>query len=148
MDRRTRNKAMKKIPFKEGLFHMADSPGEAPYLIGSRCTECGYVAFPRRETCLSCLKNSVMEEVPLSRRGTLDSYAIVQQGAPGFEAPYIQAWVRLPEGPKVFTLVVGCKPEEGALQMGQEMEMVIGKIREDEDGNEIVAWKFKPIVKS
>lgn len=139
---------MKKIPFKEGLFHISDSPEEEPYLIGGECTQCGWVSFPWRETCLSCMKNSVMKKVPLRGRGILDSYAVVWQAAPGFEVPYIQAWVKLSEGPKVFTTVVGCEPKEGVLHIGQEMEMVIEKIREDKDGNEIVAWKFKPIVKA
>ncbi len=86
-----------------------------------------------------------MREVHLSRRGKLDTFAVVRQAPFGFTAPYIMAYVTLPEGPKIFTTITGCKAEDNALSIGQEMELVIDKIREDDQGNEVIAWKFKPV---
>jgi uncharacterized OB-fold protein len=106
------------IPIKEGWFHIPESDDDQPYLIGSKCENCGFTTFPK-----------------------------AMQGPPGFTTPYIQAFVNLDEGVRIFTLIEGCKPEDDALQLGQEMELVIGKIKEDEQGNDIIGWKFKPVVK-
>ena len=62
-----------------------------------------------------------------------------------FDIPYIQATVRLPEGVTLFTLVEGVEARSDALKLDQEMEMIIGKIREDEEGNDVVSWKFRPV---
>ncbi len=135
----------KKIPIKEGLFHVPDQPGEQPYLIGSKCSGCGYVAFPKAYVCPACMKDDTMKEVPLSRRGKLDTYAVLRRAPTGFTAPYIVGYVILPEGTRIFTNFTGVEPEDNVFKLGQEMELVIDKIREDEKGNEIIAWKFKPV---
>ena len=85
-----------------------------------------------------------MKGIPLSRRGKLDTFAVVQQAPAGFTAPYTMAYVKLPEGVKIFTQIADCEPKNSALKIGQEMEMFIDKIREDEQGNEVIAWKFRP----
>ena len=86
-----------------------------------------------------------MQEVPLSRKGKLDTFAIVQQAPAGFAIPHMMAYVILPEGVRVYTLITGCEPRDDALKIGQEMEMVLDTIRQDEQGNDIVAWKFRPV---
>ena len=87
-----------------------------------------------------------MEEVPLSKRGRIDTFSVVRVAPVGFEAPYIQAFVDLPEGPRIFALITGCEPAEGALREGDEVELVIDKIVEDEKGNERIGYKFRPVV--
>lgn len=89
-----------------------------------------------------------MREVPLSRKGKIDSFTVARQGTPGFLAPYIQAYVLLPEKVKIFTLIEGPEPEDDALTIGQEVELVLAKIREDEYGNGIIGWKFRPVAQS
>ena len=139
------NKSTKKKPIKEGLFYQPTSPDEKPYLVGSRCTVCGYVSFPKRPVCPMCIKEGTMKEVALSTRGKINTFTISRVTSGGFQAPYIQAYVDLPEGSRVFTLITGCEPSEGALEMGTEVEMVIDKICEDEDGNELIGYKFRPV---
>ena len=134
----------KKVPLKEGLFHESASPGDPPYLIGTKCVACGYVAFPRAVVCPSCMKENSMQEVPLSRRAKLDTFTVLRQAPSGFTAPYVVGTVTLPEGVKIFTIITGVEPRDDALKIGQEMELVIEKVREDEKGNEIIAWKFVP----
>jgi uncharacterized OB-fold protein len=133
-----------RIPIKEGWFYIPDAPGKEPYLIGSKCSQCGYTHFPKMVACPVCRKDGVMKEVPLSRKGKLDCFTVAHQGPPGFETPYIQAYVLLPEGIKIFTLIEGVKPLDNALKTGQEMELILSKVREDESGNEIISWKFRP----
>jgi uncharacterized OB-fold protein len=58
--------------------------------------------------------------------------------------PSIQAYINLDDGPRIWSLVTGCEPSDGALSIGMEMEMVIAKVREDADGNDIISYQFKP----
>ena len=85
-----------------------------------------------------------MEEALLEGRGKLDSFSIVNAALPGFKAPSIQAYINLVEGPKIWSLITGCEPNEDALKIGMEMELVIDKVREDKEGNEIISFQFKP----
>jgi uncharacterized OB-fold protein len=59
------------------------------------------------------------------------------------EVPYAIGFVELPEGIRVETLFAGCNLED--LKVGMEVEMVIEKLHEDEEGKEILAYKFKPV---
>ena len=52
----------KQIPVREGLWSAPESPGEPPYLIGSRCPSCGEVVFPANRVCVNC-QNQNMEEI-------------------------------------------------------------------------------------
>lgn len=86
-----------------------------------------------------------MQETALSGRAKLRSYVVVHRGPKDFPVPYIQAYVELEEGPIIYTLVSDCDPHNCLLRLGQDMEMVIDTIREDSEGNEIIAWKFRPL---
>jgi hypothetical protein len=44
----------------------------------------------------------------------------------------------------VFTLITGCEARDDALEIGQEMELIIDKIKKDRQGNNLVGWKFRP----
>lgn len=140
-------------PFMQKLLHLPSAPveradaglQEQPYLIGSRCGDCGHVAFPPREVCPACLNDGNIRQVPLSRKGQIDTYTVSRVAPPGFEAPYIQAFVRLPEGPRIFTLITDCPPVEGALEIGQEVELVVERLSRDEQGNELIGYKFRPV---
>jgi len=139
----------KMVPIKEGLFHMPVTPDDEPYLIGSKCRDCGCVVWPKRKVCPACVKDDVMEEIPLSRRGKIQSFSVVYQSPAGFDfdIPYIQAVVRLPEGVTLFTLVSGVEARSDALKLGEKMEMIVDKIGSDKEGNNVVSWKFRPVNK-
>ena len=135
----------KQVPVREGYFHQATSPSDESYLIGSRCNVCGYVSFPKRDVCPACLKENTMEETRLSSRGKIYSYSVLHIPLPGFKAPYIIARTELPEGPRVTSPVTGCEPAEGALEIGTDVELVIGKISEDKEGNDVIGYMFRPV---
>lgn len=132
------------IPLREGLFHLPSSPGEQAYLIGSRCRHCKETFHPRRVYCAYC-SSSDMEEVRLSSRGTLHTFTIVHQTLPGSAilAPYAIGRVRLPEGVTVQTVIADCDPE--TLEIDMPMEMFIRKVKEDDAGNELVSFFFRPV---
>ncbi len=134
----------KQIPIQEGLFEEAASGDKRPFLIGNKCKECGLTAFPKTPVCPRCMKQGTMEEERFEGKGTLDSFSIVQAALPGFKAPSIQAYINIENGPKIWSLITGCEPTEDALHLGMDMEMVIAKVREDEEGNEIMSYQFKP----
>ena len=133
-----------RIPFKEGLFTMPPPDGEGAHLIGSKCKKCGDVFFPKREVCLNCGKID-MEEIALSTRGKLDTYTIITQVPPGamVTAPFVSARILLPEGVYVGALLAD--DDFQRLKVGMDVELVIDKLVEDKEGNEIIAYKFRPV---
>ena len=54
------------------------------------------------------------------------------------------ALVRVGEGPSIFTPIPGCNPIDDALPVGQEMLLVLDKLKTDQDGVDVIGWKFKP----
>lgn len=86
-----------------------------------------------------------MQDIPLSQRGRLYSFTVAHVAPLGFRAPYLQAFIDLPEGPRIFSLISeDVPPREDALEEGMEMELVIERVRDDEAGNPVVSYKFRP----
>jgi uncharacterized OB-fold protein len=132
------------VPLEEGYFTIPISPGEEPHLIGSKCRSCGEYFFPKRVFCAKCFAED-SEEVLLSRKGKLYTYTRVH--VPMFgkvvmdRAEYCVGQVDLPEGPRIQT-TLNCDP--GELKIDMEMELILTKINEDKQGNDIVVYQFRP----
>jgi uncharacterized protein len=136
-------------PAIEGWF-TADAE---PALLGSRCTLCATVFFPRVDGfCRNpACAGEDFETVPLSRRGTVWSYTDAQYQPPppyiprseGYE-PFAIAAVELPEG-----LVVLGQVADGYgvadLRVGAEVELVVEPLYTDESGDRTI-WRWKPVV--
>lgn len=139
---------MTATPAIEGWF----TTGSEPALLGSRCTACGTVFFPRASGfCRNpgCTGEE-FEEAELSRRGTVWSYTDAQYQPP---APYVArtdpyepfalAAVELPEG-----LVVVGQVADGYgvadLRVGGEVELVVETLYADETGDRSI-WRWKPV---
>ena len=134
----------KRIPVREGLWTIPSSSEEESQLIGAKCPSCGEVVFPKNPVCVNC-QHQTMDEVKLSRRGKIFSFSIVMLPPPGWykgPVPYALGSVELPEGVRVLTTFSG-DPE--ALKVGMDVELVIEKLHEDDEGNEIMGYKFRPI---
>jgi len=136
---------MADLPLKKGLFHIAESSADSSYLIGSKCKICNYTTFPRKTVCVRCRRDDTMEELKLGPRGTLENYAVMRVGPPDFPPPYMLGYVRMKEGPIIFTQITGCGTEDDALEIGAEMELVIEPIKKDLQGNNLIGWKFRPL---
>ena len=113
--------------------------GEQPYLAGSKCTECGTVFLGDRMACSRCLSTEPLEQIRLSDRGELHVFSIVHQSV-----PYIAAIVDLPEGVSVRCNIVGVEPDPKNLKFGMALQMFTEKVHTDRDGNDVIAFKFKP----
>ena len=136
---------MADILLKENWIKPPQKKGDAPHLLGGQCTVCGFCCFPFRATCSKCRRDDSMQEIALGPRAKLETFALMQVGPPDIPAPYIMAYVRTKEGALIFTLVTGCEIKEDAVHLGQEMELVLEKIKEDENGNNLIGWKFRPV---
>jgi len=136
----------KRIAVEEGLWAIPSSPGEKPHLIGSKCLSCGELYFPRKKKglCIHCQQRS-LEDVLLSGKGKIVSFSVVVQSpAGGFykgPVPYAYGVVELPEGVELLSLFKG---NLGELEVGMEVELVIEKLFDDAEGNEITTYKFIP----
>ena len=113
-------------------------------LMGSRCETCKKSFFPKKLVCPECFDGE-LKEVPLNRKGKLHTYALSVMGPSEMEKPYVIGFIDLPEGIKLFAILTDCEPWDEVLKIDMEMEMVTGKIKEDEYGNEIIRYKFRPI---
>lgn len=121
---------------------------EGLVLVGSKCKDCGKIFFPKKEyLCPECFKEDTLEEYLLGKQGKLHSYAVVYKGPPEFPSPYAFAWIELPEGIKLFSILADWEPAEKALKINMEMEMVIDKLKtiQTEQGKEeLIGYKFRP----
>jgi len=139
--------AKKAVPIVPYL-RLPGTAKEEAYLIGSRCNNCGETYLGRRVICINCYKADRIEEVALSRCGKLFTYTIVYQSAPWVQVPYIAAVIKLPEGPIVRASLIDCEPIDQVLGAGMAVVMVTEKVREDRDGNDVIAYKFRPVQES
>jgi uncharacterized OB-fold protein len=136
------------IPVVKGLFTW---PSDDPRFIARRCQSCGEVFFPARDFCANPACNGTdMEEILLSKKGKLYGYTIQCYPPP---RPFVPATpfvpfgiglVEFPEGIRICGQMIDCQPEKD-LELGMDVEMVIERLDEDKEGNEIVAWKFRPV---
>lgn len=135
----------KVLPIIDNAFRMPQ--GEKPYLIGNKCKACGAISFPKRVMCPACAGEGTIEEIPLSKTGKLYSFTIARVAPMGFKAPYVVGDVELPEGIRLYSIITGCEPSEDELKIGMDLELVIEKFLEDENGNDIIGYMFRPIKK-
>jgi len=131
---------MKTWPYENVYYRLKNN---IPYLIASRCKNCDHVSFPKKEVCPACVTRDNSEEIELSRTGKIDTFSVLHVGAPGFPVPYVVGYVKMPEGPRVFSIIQKKKVSEDAVKIGQEVELILGKIREDEQGNEVMGFQFR-----
>ncbi|HJQ83524.1 MAG TPA: Zn-ribbon domain-containing OB-fold protein [Candidatus Binatia bacterium] len=119
--------------------------GAEPHLVGQRCTGCGAVYLGDRRACSKCTRPGPFEEIPLSRRGTVWVWSIVHQSMPGVPVPYAVGIVDLPEGVSVRCNLVDVEPDPAQLRFGMPVEMTTGVSQQDRDGNDVVAFYFRPV---
>jgi uncharacterized OB-fold protein len=110
-------------------------------LLGSRCGVCGELAFPGRPVCPRC-KRASTAPAEIGQRARLHSFTVCHAARAGWPAPYLQAYVELPEGLRVFSLISSSvEPAADALEIGAEMELVVEPVHGD-DGP--LTYKYRP----
>jgi len=138
----------KQIAAIEGLFTW---PSRDPRLLATKCKSCGNVRFPTGGTCNNpyCSDRTSIEDIELSKRGKVFSYMIEYYEPPlPFRAskpfkPYGVGFVELPDGIRILGMMTGCDIKD--IKVGMDVELVVEKLYEDEQGNEIMTWKWKAV---
>ena len=141
---------MTATPAIEGWF----TTGDQPALIGSACTSCATVFFPRTAGFCRNPRCSGTEfaDAELSRRGTVWSYTDAQYQPPapyiapeGEYVPFALAAVQLPEGIVVLGQVAdGFGVDD--IRVGTEVELVVETLYTDETGERTI-WRWKPVAR-
>jgi uncharacterized protein len=130
----------------EGLFDWPPSTSQtAGPLHGARCSRCQEIVFPHLLDCPLCMQPEVMEPYDVRGAGTLVDFVITQRGPAGFAVPYVQGYVKLDDGPTIYSMLTGVEATESGPKVGERMRMVLEAIRKEGDV-EIVGWKFRPEV--
>jgi uncharacterized OB-fold protein len=135
---------MARVPIEEGYFTVPDDPAEAPRLLGSQCSACGEVVFPRRQVCARCLHDGC-DDVELGPKGRIWTWTYVRVPLFAKQDRTVSAYgvgqVDLPEGPRVQALLLG-GPDD--FKIGMEVVLDLETLRTDDDGTETVIMRFSP----
>ena len=136
-------KPKKRVPIKEGIFRVP-THGEQGRLIASRCRVCGEYFHPKRVVCANCYSED-QEEVALGHRGKIYTYTISRTTYPGtpVTAPFVTAQVEMPEGVSVLSLITDIALDD--VEIGTEVELYFWKAGEDDQGNDVMAYAFRPV---
>ena len=130
---------MNSRPIRENLLSATDSSGK---LLAHRCSECGQVFFPKiSEFCLGCL-NDTLEDIELSGRGSVHSFATSALPGQNIKAPYTCGYIDLEEGARLFTRL---HPDfsESEIATGMKVNIVTGELWAT-DEESVVGYYFRP----
>jgi len=108
-------------------------------LVVQRCRGCGTYRFPAREICSNCLGREA-EWVEVSGYGEVFSFNVMHQVYhPAFadEVPYAVVLVKLDEGPKMVSNLVGVAPRD--IRIGMRVRVVFERV-----SDEVTLPKFAP----
>lgn len=109
-------------------------------LVLQRCAECGNVRYPIREICPKCLSEAYRWE-QMSGRGEVMSRLIFHQvyhQAFAEDVPYNVVLVRLEEGARMFSNVVGVENEQ--IRVGDRVQVVFDPVTD-----EVTIPRFRPV---
>ena len=134
------------VPFKEGVLTMPLSPLEEVRLKGVKCRSCGALTIGERAHCINCTSSDLEEHV-FSKSGKVYAHTVIRHSPPppypqeSFQ-PFPAAWVELEDGLYILTELAECSLDD--VEIGMPVELVLGKGWEDEKGNDVIMYKFRP----
>lgn len=134
----------RRVPIREKLLSESLSCLEDVRLLGSRCNQCGEVSLGEVTNCENC-GGEVLSVIRLSQYGKLWTYTVIRNRPPGdFKGtvPMGEGLVELPEGIRVKSPLGG---EIDQLRIGMDLKFVAYPLYENEQGEEVIAFRFDPI---
>ena len=132
------------IPIKNGLLTTPLIPLGQVRLVGSKCANCGEVAFGTVTSCPNCA-GSKLETIALSDTGTLWTYTVIRNRPPGDYrgpdpfVPFGEGLVEMPEGIRVLSPLAG---DVDKLAIGMKMKFEAYKLYQNADGADVIAFMF------
>jgi uncharacterized OB-fold protein len=148
--RKETESAPRRVPVIDGWF----TAGERPALLGTRCTSCGTVFFPRETAfCRNpACTGAEFEELELSRTGRVWSYTDARyQPPPPYVArtdpyePFALAAVELEAEGIVVLGQVADGYGVADLAVGAPVELVVETLSTDDDGTDRTIWRWRPV---
>ena len=136
----------KQVPIKKGLWSESGEDGR-PHLLVSECKNCGELFFPvaSERICANC-QNEEFNVIPLGLYGEIYSFSVVMVRPPEFykgEVPYALGTIEMPEGIRIVSLLTRC--DFDSLKVGMNVELVLEPLYVNEEGEEVICYKFKPV---
>jgi uncharacterized OB-fold protein len=137
-----------KIPIKDDLFTRPLEPVDKVRLAGSICRDCGEAFLGKLVGCENCGSRN-LESVALSNEGSLYTYTVLH--APlrgnykGPRDPFVPlgiGLVELPEGCRIIAPLTVNDPE--LLKVNMPMRLIVDTLYVNEEGNEVLSFKFGP----
>jgi uncharacterized OB-fold protein len=87
----------------------------------------------------------MMRGLEIGQEGRLYSHTIARIAPVGFKAPFFQAFVDLPDGPRIFTLIgAQCRVEPGVLEDGMLMRLVVEPLADTPENRDTLTYKYVP----
>lgn len=110
-------------------------------LLGSRCRNCSRYYFPQRDYCAACSEKTT-EIVELAGDATLTSFTRLHR-KPEYsviEPPYVLAEVTLPEGPRIYSILVEERDREP--EVGEEVRLRTIEVKRPGQDEPVIAYAF------
>jgi uncharacterized OB-fold protein len=79
-------------------------------------------------------------QIRLSGDAVIDRFCVSQRGPRRFSPPYVQSYVRLAEGPLIFTQIRGVTEADPPLRRGEPVRMGVEVAYTDDDGTDVIGW--------
>lgn len=117
------------------------------HLRASRCGGCGCLVFPVAKVCPRCWPPQQLEEATLPETGNLLSWSTANVAPAGFSAPYSFGYADLTATVRLFgrfDFALDAPPPAPDTQI----ELVLGVVRHDEEGQPVWGYKFVPTERS
>ena len=133
------------IPTDPRLFRLPAATEERPRLLGSHAEASGLYFWPRRRRCP--VTGCAVTDCDLSPEGDLYAWTFLhvpRMGSISFgeTGGYGVGQIDLPEGVRIQAPLVGT-PDEW--QIGSRMALTTFPVGKDDDGNELVTFRFEAV---
>ncbi len=114
-------------------------------LIGSKCSDCGHVTYPRTKICHTCGSFN-QKDYQMPKTGKVHTFCINLTPPPGLEAPIVNVVVDLDGGGRYVGVITEvANPEQ--VKIGTKVEMVLRKCMSDR-GLDIYGYKLRLVEES
>ena len=117
--------------------------GDSPHLVAREGEQCGSRYFGRRNACAACF-GTEFKTVRIPDEGTLETFTIVAQAAPGVPVPFVSGVVDV-DGTAVRANVVNVEPSPDKVTMGMKLRLTTFPIGVDEAGVEAISFGYEPV---
>ena len=112
---------------------------KGPFLVGGRCSHCGFVTLGVRDLCPSCWTRNAMTPAPIGRTGRLYSFTVIHQLPEGYTEPYAVGYLDIEGEIRVFAHI---RQDPASLAIGKSLALAVAPLRKDRAGNWLTGPRY------